>query len=273
MIKILSTISEQGGSTIALINLTNVLNKAGYPTIFYGPHEWHLNKCKSRLLKFYEPTPQETLIFHHIHINERPQWAKRVLFVSHEKESFEVKDLNLFYDEAIFTNQKHYEYHQTHLNHVIPHRIIPNFRRKLKSVEKSSDAKKCAGVIGYIHPFKQTHISIQKAIDDGYEKVYLFGLLPDDEICFSYYEKNIDPLIKKYPNQIIKYGFIENQSEMYAMINAVYFFPLTDVASHIQYECEATNTILYGNDVAYYADNTWSNRKILNAWIDVLNLK
>jgi len=47
MVKIVSGWSNRGGSTFAFINLTNALNKAGYDTTFYGPHEWHLDKCKS----------------------------------------------------------------------------------------------------------------------------------------------------------------------------------------------------------------------------------
>lgn len=271
MIKILTGYSGSGGSTIALINLTNTLNKVGYPTIFYGPEDYHIKKCRyAKNISDYQEQFGERLIVHFGNFKKRPSDAKRVILCPHEKELYDINDQKCFWDECVFLNENHRKYHS---NYTGPYRIIPNFRRKLKKIEKSSEAKKCAGVIGNIQPIKQTHISIQKAIDAGYEKVYLFGVLPDDEFHFSYYEKNINPLIKKYPNKIIKYGFIENQSEMYAMINAVYFFPLTDVASHIQYECEATNTILYGNDVAYYADNTWSNRKILNAWIDVLNLK
>lgn len=50
MVKILSGWSNKGGSTFAFINLTNELNKNGIDTTFYGPHNWHLDKCKSGLL-------------------------------------------------------------------------------------------------------------------------------------------------------------------------------------------------------------------------------
>ena len=53
MIKIITGWSNRGGSTFAFINLTNKLNEYGYETILYGPHEWHLDKCKSDLLKNY----------------------------------------------------------------------------------------------------------------------------------------------------------------------------------------------------------------------------
>lgn len=45
MINIISNWTNAGGSTVALINLTNALNALGYPTAFYGPHSWHKDKC------------------------------------------------------------------------------------------------------------------------------------------------------------------------------------------------------------------------------------
>ena len=50
MVKIISGWSDRGGSTFAFINLTNKLNESGIDTTFYGPHPWHLDKCKSGLL-------------------------------------------------------------------------------------------------------------------------------------------------------------------------------------------------------------------------------
>ena len=50
MIKIISGWSDKGGSTFAFINLTNTLNEYGYDATFYGPHTWHLDKCKSGIL-------------------------------------------------------------------------------------------------------------------------------------------------------------------------------------------------------------------------------
>jgi hypothetical protein len=49
-IKIVSGFTEKGGSTTAFINLTNALNQRDINTTFYGPHTWHLDKCKSGIL-------------------------------------------------------------------------------------------------------------------------------------------------------------------------------------------------------------------------------
>ena len=50
-IKILSGWSNVGGSTTAFINLCNLLNSEGYDCTFYGPHDWHIDKCKSGKLE------------------------------------------------------------------------------------------------------------------------------------------------------------------------------------------------------------------------------
>ena len=46
-VKIVSGWSNPGGSTAHHISLTNLLNDNGYDCTFYGPHDWHKDKCKS----------------------------------------------------------------------------------------------------------------------------------------------------------------------------------------------------------------------------------
>ena len=48
-VKILSGRSNPGGATIHFIDLCNLLNDNGFDCTFYGPHEWHLGKCRSDL--------------------------------------------------------------------------------------------------------------------------------------------------------------------------------------------------------------------------------
>ena len=70
MVKIVSGYTEKGGSTTAFINLTNFLNDNGIECVFYGPHEWHLNKCKSSLITDlkYEEEDIVILILTHTHL-------------------------------------------------------------------------------------------------------------------------------------------------------------------------------------------------------------
>ena len=46
MIKICTGWSNPGGSTTAFINLCNLFNESGHECTMYGPHDWHLTKCK-----------------------------------------------------------------------------------------------------------------------------------------------------------------------------------------------------------------------------------
>jgi len=269
MIKILTGYSNIGGSTTAFINLTNALNKIGYPTIFYGPQDYHIKKCRyGRSIRDYQEQSNDRLIVHFGDFKSRPLWAKRVILCSHEKELYHVNDQECFWDECIFLNQEHRKYHSEYTGR---YRIIPNLRQKIKKVEKSLEAKKCAGVIGSIDENKQTHISIQRALDDGYEKVYLFGKTSNKNT--NYFQKFVKPLLENYKNQVIYKEFLEDKSEMYAMIDAAYLSSKSEVAPLVRDQCETTGTIFKGTESCYFGNNTMSNREIINAWIDVLQFK
>ena len=85
MEKIVSGWSNRGGSTFAFINLTNALNKAGYDTTFYGPHEWHLDKCKSGRMNEINMGKNDKMIFHFIPLNSRPDVKKSFIILSRKK--------------------------------------------------------------------------------------------------------------------------------------------------------------------------------------------
>ena len=71
-VRILSGWSNPGGSTVAFINLTNLLNKGGIDTTFYGPHSWHLDKCKAELTNRLDISdPNETLIAHFVPLKDQ----------------------------------------------------------------------------------------------------------------------------------------------------------------------------------------------------------
>ena len=90
MIKIVSGYTDKGGSTTAFINLTNFLNENGVDCVFYGPHEWHLNKCKSSLMKDLVYDEDDIIISHFLDLKERPN-VKKVILSCHEKWWFPVE--------------------------------------------------------------------------------------------------------------------------------------------------------------------------------------
>ena len=98
MIKIITGYSERGGSTVAFINLTNELNKRGYDCILYGPHHWHLDKCKSDLIKNLKFDITDRVISHVLKLDNRPN-VKKIVLSSHENWWFEVANIKQYWDQ------------------------------------------------------------------------------------------------------------------------------------------------------------------------------
>jgi hypothetical protein len=256
MIKIASGWSEKGGSTFAFISLTNELNKCGHDTTFYGPHGWHLDKCKADMIGNIIINDDDILICHFLHLPSRPN-AKKVILACHEKDLFEVGKIKKYWDEVIFLNNKHRDYHSLYND---AFSIIPNLKPKLIKREKA-ELLKIAGIIGSFDFNKQTHVSIKRALADGCEKVYLFGEPKGD-----YYEKYVKPLCND--DTVIIKGFVNDKQEMYDMIGCVYHSSLSEVACLVKDECELTGTLFYGNESTDYVIEDLTNEQIINKWIE-----
>jgi hypothetical protein len=257
-IKIASGWSNRGGSTVALIKLTNQLNELGYDTTFYGPHDWHLSQCKSDKIQNLKVDNSDILITHFLNLNQRPP-AKKVILSCHEKNLFEVGQVFQHWDSVVFLNEKHREYHFIYGG---PYTIIPNLKEKLIERDKKG-LEKVAGVIGSFDENKQTHISIQRALQDGCEKVYLFG-----EAHGPNFEKNVKPLLS---DKVILMGFFENKQEMYDMIGCVYHSSLSEVATLVKDECKSAGVVFNGNSSTETPVSTLTNEEILNKWIKLIN--
>lgn len=257
-IKIVSGWSNRGGSTVAFIRLTNFLNQAGYDTTFYGPHEWHLDKCNSDKIQNLQIEKNDTLITHFLALESRPP-ANKVILSCHEKNLFEVGKIKPFWDEVVFLNEGHREYH---IEYNGSYTIIPNLKEELLKKDKTG-LEKIAGIIGSMDDNKQVHISIQRALNDGCEKVYLFG-----EPSGPYFEHYVKPLLSE---QVIVKGFFENKQEMYDMIGCVYHSSKSEVATLVKDECETTGTIFNGNFATNNPPVMLTNEEIINKWIEILN--
>jgi hypothetical protein len=140
--------------------------------------------------------------------------------------------------------------------------IIPNLKEELLKKDKTG-LEKIAGIIGSMDDNKQVHISIQRALNDGCEKVYLFG-----EPSGPYFEHYVKPLLSE---QVIVKGFFENKQEMYDMIGCVYHSSKSEVATLVKDECETTGTIFNGNFATNNPPVMLTNEEIINKWIEILN--
>lgn len=260
MVKIISGYSEKGGSTTAFINLTNIFNDNGIDCVFYGPHNWHLDKCDGDLLTNYRPEYNDRLITHFVKLPKRPV-AKKVVLSCHEKWWFEVGDIPQFWDTAIFLHQDHKNYHWRYNGEYV---IIPNFKENLISKEKNN-LDKVAGIIGTIEDRKQTHESIDRAINDGCEQVLLFGHIGE--------QKYFDDQIKPRLNDKVKLmGHSTNKQNMYDSIGRVYHSSKGEVACLVKDECHLTNTKFFGNKETENIVSDLTNEEILNLWKKVLGL-
>jgi len=261
MVKIVSGYSEKGGSTSAFIDLTNELNKYGIDTTFYGPHAWHLDKCKSGILdNGFVVNTDDILVCHFLQLPSRPN-AKKVILSCHEKWWFKVGEIKQYWDTAIFLHDAHREYHNAYKGDFS---IIPNLKPDLKPIDKD-DLDLVAGIIGSIEDRKQTHISIQRALADGCEKIKIFGHIGDE----PYYEKYVKQLLN---DKIEIVGFSTNKQEMYNSIGRVYHSSKGEVACLVKDECWLTNTKFFGNEETNNVVSSLTNYEIINSWKKVLEI-
>ena len=261
MIKIISGFTEKGGSTMAFINLTNALNLAGFDCVFYGPHDWHLDKCRSAKTNTLTLDKDDTIIVHFLGLEERPN-VKNVILSCHEKNLFMVGKIKKFWDKVVFLNEKHREYHKDYTGDFT---IIPNLKEDLKISDKTN-LDKVAGIIGSFDENKQVHISIIRGLRDGCEKILLFGT-PSQDI--GYYQNFIKPLLS---DKVVEMGFVNNKQSIYDMIGRVYHSSISEVATLVKDECYTTGTKFFGNDATDTPVSTLTNEEIINQWVKLLIL-
>lgn len=261
MVKIVSGYTDKGGSTTAFINLTNFLNDNGIDCTFYGNQPWHLDKCKSGTfndLNYYE---EDIVIFHFLDLKERPN-VKKAILSCHEKWWFPVGKVQQYWDTVVFLHNQHRDYHSDYKNDYV---IIPNIKESLVLSDKSN-VKNIAGIVGTIEERKQTHVSIQRALKNKCEKIYLFGHIGDQ----GYFENYVKPLL--IPNKVIHFGHTTNKQEMYDMVGKIYHSSKGEVACLVKDECYLTNTEFYGNEETENEVSKLTNDEVLNLWKNLFEL-
>jgi len=225
MIKLVSGWTRPGGGTIANIALTNLLNENGVECIFYGPDEWHLDKCKGGLLKdalFYE---EDTVISHFIQVPAGLACKNHILYC-HEKDLFPLNKVDYKkYNTIVFVSNEQKKWHGvTH-----PSVIIPPIVETLKWKNPHNGV---AGVVGSVDENKQTHMSVQRAITDGYAKIKLFGEGNDR----LYFDESVRPLLDAQAEVILE-GHQDNREAMYGQVEVVYHSSRSETFGLVEAEC------------------------------------
>lgn len=261
-VKILTGYSEKGGSTTAFIRLTNALNKNNIDCTLYGPHDWHLDKCKSDKLQQIRIDTNDIFITHFLPIKKRPQ-VKKVILACHEKNLYEVGDVKQYWDIAVFLNNTHREYHNRYNGAFT---LIPNLKDDTLISVNKPHLNNIAGIIGSIDENKQTHVSIERAIADRCDVVYIFGTIND----VNYFNNFVKPLLSN--NTVKLMPFQTNKQEMYNMIGKVYHSAKSECACLVKDECFQTNTKFNGNNATTHDPSQLENHEIINKWLDVIKL-
>jgi glycosyltransferase involved in cell wall biosynthesis len=267
MIKIITGHSEQGGSTELLIRLTNLFNENGYDCTMYGPHDWFLDKCKGdRVENVKFPKKSNDIIISHIvEHEERPRDVKKVIYYCHEKWWWKrLDEINQVWDHVVFSHEEHRQWHSYYQG---PYSCIPNPKDESLLYRDKSHLDKVAGIIGSVEERKQTHVSIENALNDGCEKIYVFGVIRENE---KYYGSQV----KKYryhPN-VEFVDHMNNKQEMYDMIGRVYHYSMGEVACLVKDESYQTGTKFFGSGETTHEVSKLTNLELLEVWKKLLDL-
>jgi glycosyltransferase involved in cell wall biosynthesis len=262
IVRILSGWSNPGGSTVAFINLTNLLNESGINTIFYGPHDWHLDKCKSQSTQSLDISdPEDILIAHYVPLKDERTPLKKVIFSCHETVLFPLKDFSLGgVDTVHFVSEKQRDWHG--IDH--PSVVIPNIVKVGK--RRGNHKRGYVGVIGSIDSHKQTALAVETALESEPKstKVLIFGSVTNEE----YYQEHLKPLLKNKRVRIV--GKYDDKDVMYNMIDAAYHASKYETYGLIRHEC-ALQGIPF-NDLFNSSAHSeyWPEERILEAWKKIL---
>jgi len=265
MVRILSGWSNPGGSTVAFINLTNLLNKAGIDAIFYDPHNWHLDKCRSANTSRLDITDEEdTLIAHFVPLKEEKIPIKKVIFSCHETILFPLKEKPL---QSVDTIHFVSEWQRDWQDVDTPSVVIPNIVDKCE--RKGSHKRGAVGIIGSIDSHKQTALAIQAALDSEPKgtRILIFGSVTDED----YYQEQVRSLIKN--NTRVKIvGKYDDKTVMYNMIDAVYHASRAETYGLVRHECEQHGIPF--NDLFGSSKHSeyWEEDRILESWKTLLEL-
>jgi len=250
-VKIVSAWSNPGGSTIHHIGLTNLLNDNGYDCTFYGPHEWHMKKCKSDHIANCRIEEDDTLISHFCKIPQVK--AKKHILSCHETNLFPLQECETSeYDLIQYVSNYQKDWHGVDT----PNTIIPP---RVEKISWTSPKNNVAGVIGSIDEHKQTHKAIEMALADGFEKVLLFGQITD----LPYFSDFVQPLVGKVEVR----NHQDDKEAMYGSVEAVYHASKRETYGLVEAECKLSGVPYKGKE---NNPEILSDEEILERWETIL---
>jgi|ETNvirenome_6_85_1030632.scaffolds.fasta_scaffold00441_12 hypothetical protein len=255
-IKIVSAWSAPGGSTVAHINLCNLLNESGYDCTFYGPHGWQEHHCQGASIDNFKVNEGDHVIAHFLEMGSRPKTASKIILSCHETNLFPLKGKKKFWDDIQFVSESQKEWHGLD-GVVIPNVITP--------LENHGGSPGVAGVIGSVDSHKQTHMSISRALSAGYKKVLVYGLITDQE----YYMRRVRPLEGK---RVLLLGHLDDKQKMYDSVEEVFHSSKRETFNFVKFECEKAGIKYNGLDSTLSSAEIKTDEEILEQWKTLLGI-
>lgn len=294
MIKIISGYSHAAGSTVALVNLCNEFNSRGYGCTFYGPDNWHMDKCLSGTLDDFIVDANDIVIVNDIPLLSIGDLANLKELVDESEKRRALKTLGKFFLKLLpSTKPANYRLFLTHLSDgALPlscarlslfqkihfsSSALRSYSRtgspKFTSKSFSNDLKRSehkpertAGIIGSIKRQNNIEKALEQALLEGMETVIIFGYMKDP---IYFYEK-IVPLTITYRGKIKYAGFMDDKQKMYDAVSDVYS-SAHKPWSLVSQECVMTNTKYHAPESAS-AEGSMTNEQIFQVWKSELAL-
>ena len=190
--------------------------------------------------------------------------CEKHILACHETDVFDLRrgaknEINLDnYDKIVFVSESQKEWQGNPNNSI----VIPNIIDDLKPIKSKMDPP-VAAIIGSIDPHKQTHLSIKRAKEDGFEHIDIFGDMTDP----MYFHAKIQPLL----NRNVRFlGFCENRQAMYEGLTAVYHSSARETFNFVKFECEKTGVTYNSTKSSDSGAKSWSDEEIFKAWDSIL---
>jgi glycosyltransferase involved in cell wall biosynthesis len=254
--------SKEGGSTHSLMELCDLFNERGLECTMYGPHNWFLDKCSNaKLIINFGPDRAKGAIniIHFTPTNMVIEGSKKTILSSHETRVFPLKGRDMTGVDAVrFVSERQKAWQG------VEGTVIPNLVRGICNTGKSPEG--VAGVVGTIHPIKGVHESIKRALDDGYEKVLIYGNCTDQ----NYYNNKIEPLLS---DKVEHMGMELDRQKIYDSVSCVYQSNIDEYPEtfgRVRAECMRAGIPYYGNDSATTDFELWEEDKVFEEWMRLM---
>jgi hypothetical protein len=207
----------------------------------------------------FKALPDDVVVYHYLDADRRPSCRKFFLFL-HETNLYDLrlKDVS-FFDEVLFSSESQRAWHGANGG-----TIVPNVMDDLVcgSIHNPPN-KNVAGVVGHVHPIKSTHVSILRALEDGMDRVHVYG-----PAYPPYFDEQIRPMLSE---RVVYKGFYEpeRRMEIYNDFDVLYHFGEYESACLVLGECRilGKKVVKCGALMDY---DFYSKEQILEIWKSLL---